>query len=159
MPTLDQYAVGAPYPQSNCPEGSVLVPADNYADVGDAGYCLPRCTTDADCRLGYACWYYEERGGVRSTTGFCDRFDCHDARFATLPNNRCPPEYHCGTLVYNGQSFGGCVRDPPSSDGGVDGGDAAGDAAADGITASDSATGDDAGAGTVDGGGTDASAD
>jgi hypothetical protein len=59
MPAHEDYLVPGPMPAGGCDDGLVAL-GTGYQLEGDAGYCVPRCVADTDCRDGYRC----ERRGV-----------------------------------------------------------------------------------------------
>lgn len=128
VPDPALYGPRIPLPRSNCPAGSVLVPAESQANEGDWGECFKECRADSDCRLNYRCLFFEYRGGGRSATGYCSAFNCLFARFSSEPNNGCAPGFRCERLD-EPQPSGMCVRD----------GDAGADAASPDATSTDAA--------------------
>lgn len=118
VPSASLYGPRIPLPRSNCPEGSVLIPAESGAAEGDWGECLKECRADSDCRRNMRCLFFEFRGGGRSSTGYCSAINCLYARFVAEPNNGCAPGFRCQRLD-EPQPVGACVRD---ADAGVDGG-------------------------------------
>jgi hypothetical protein len=99
-----------------CPQGSVC--ADSTGQPSAAGYCVPGCQADADCRTGKRAGTcvggpdagVAADGGVR--TGACQSLVC--------PDNACPSGYLCQNWeTFNRGSCGtgasGVAAPPPNS--------------------------------------------
>ena len=68
----DSAYLAATLPAADCPENDVCV-RDPSVATGRISRCLPRCSTDADCRANYVCVHPEAPGSTsRSQDGFCD---------------------------------------------------------------------------------------
>lgn len=76
------------YPPSSCPSDTVCVPQATPVVVGDLGACLPSCTSDGDCREGYAC-QHGPRADDHFTDGACVPIDCADGTHDCPANTFC----------------------------------------------------------------------
>lgn len=84
---------------------SVCIPYGSQNGEGDLGICLAACTSDGDCRPGFACTQSVglSSGGTHTfTNGWCDPIDC-------LTQGACPTGTTChrGTDS-NGNPLGRC---------------------------------------------------
>jgi hypothetical protein len=90
---------GGLLPTSNCPPGSVIVPAYTFV-AGDMILCLPACQSDSECRPGYACWMTD--GVTTYADGYCAPFNCMDGV------HHCPPPSRCASTSAFVPATGAC---------------------------------------------------
>jgi len=69
----DTFWADGPLPQGACPAGDICFPAAGTLQSGDLGYCMPECTSDADCRAadGYFCRKSFTSSGPTPPNGVC----------------------------------------------------------------------------------------
>lgn len=103
QPPQASFVMGRPWPQYDCPMGSVPY---LFLAEGDNVPCLRQCNTNTDCRGGFICDHLQPTGMPTVqffSTGACLPEDC---RAAGAP--ACPAGYRCQTIA--GTTQGNCVR-------------------------------------------------
>ncbi len=107
-PANADFMIGGAWPRSNCPVGSVALPAGVAPAEGDPALCVRECRMDSECRTfeGYRCFRGRNpmTGLPAFTTGGCIPVDCNMAGMA------CPAGYTCRTMTGTGGPYGVCGR-------------------------------------------------
>jgi hypothetical protein len=103
-PGADAWLAPGPLPSGGCLDQYAVVPLTG--SEGDLAACVPRCTTDGDCRSGYRCERHVLFDGPEHTDGACVPWWCGN------PLDRaCPADHACTT--FSTDSLRACFRPPP----------------------------------------------
>jgi hypothetical protein len=103
MIAIDSYLAPGPMPSGRCLDSEALG-TDGNATEGDAAFCLPRCTSETDCRDGYRCDRLGAALAPVHDDGFCVRWGC------TMEDPPCDPPHVC--RAYDAAGHLACMRGP-----------------------------------------------